>query len=251
MDIPEQSASDLFGKLLDLPPEQWSGFLDKACIGTPALRSQVEALLQDYQRLGSFLAQPALNPEHMPSLSETVAVGAPLSDTRKLGRYSLLAPLGAGGMGVVYRAHDDKLERTVAIKTLTPGLFTGDEARHRFQKEALALAKLSHAHIAAVYDVGEHEGHDYIVMECVPGESLAAKLKADPLSIRDATTLLLHIAEALEEAHEQGVIYRDLKPANVMITPRGQAKVLDFSLAKLLQRNRLPIHHGHARHLFA
>ena len=234
MDAPEQSASDLFGKLLDLPPEQWSGFLDKACVGTAALRSQVEALLQDYQRLGSFLAQPVLNPEHMPSLSETVAAGAPLSDTRKLGRYSLLAPLGAGGMGVVYRAHDDKLERTVAIKTLTPGLFTGDEARHRFHKEALALAKLSHAHIAAVYDVGEHEGHDYIVMECVPGESLAAKLKAGPLSIRDATTLLLHIAEALEEAHEQGVVHRDLKPANVMITPRGQAKVLDFGLAKLL-----------------
>jgi eukaryotic-like serine/threonine-protein kinase len=122
----------------------------------------------------------------------------------------------------------------VAIKLLAPGVFTGDEARRRFHKEALALAKLSHAHIAAVYDVGEQDGIDYIVMECVPGESLAAKLRSGPLTVKDATSLVMQIAEALEEAHEQGVIHRDLKPANVMVTPKGQAKVLDFGLAKLL-----------------
>jgi eukaryotic-like serine/threonine-protein kinase len=122
----------------------------------------------------------------------------------------------------------------VAIKLLAPGVFTGDEARRRFRKEALALAKLSHTHIAAVYDVGEQDGIDYIVMECVPGESLAAKLRSGPLTVKDATSLVIQIAEALEEAHEQGVIHRDLKPANVMVTPKGQAKVLDFGLAKLL-----------------
>ena len=109
-----------------------------------------------------------------------------------------------------------------------------------FHKEALALAKLSHSHIAAVYDVGEQDGIDYIVMECVPGESLAAKLKSGPLTVKDATSITLQIAEALEEAHEQGVIHRDLKPANVMVTPKGQAKVLDFGLAKLLAVARDP-----------
>jgi serine/threonine protein kinase/dienelactone hydrolase len=137
-------------------------------------------------------------------------------------------------MGMVYRAHDEKLDRDVAVKVLAPGIFPGDEARHRFHREALALAKLSHAHIAAVYDVGEQDGVDFIVMECVPGESLAAKLETGPLSVKEATSIALQIAQALEEAHEQGVIHRDLKPANVMITPKGQAKVLDFGLAKLL-----------------
>ena len=137
-------------------------------------------------------------------------------------------------MGVVYRARDEKLERSVAIKILPTGLWTGDEARHRFHREALALAKLNHAHIAAVYDVGEQDGIDYLVMECVPGESLAAKLATGPMTVKDATSITQQIAQALEEAHEQGVIHRDLKPSNVMVTPKGLVKVLDFGLAKLL-----------------
>lgn len=155
-----------------------------------------------------------------------------------LGRYTLLDLLGAGGMGVVYRARDERLERVVAIKVLTPGVLVGEDARRQFRKEALALAKLNHAHIAAVYDVGEQDGVDYLVMELVQGESLAAKLLAartggGAVSVKEATSLLLQVAEALEEAHERGVIHRDLKPANVMVTPKGSAKVLDFGLAKL------------------
>ena len=107
----------------------------------------------------------------------------------KLGRYVIVERLGFGGMGVVYRARDEKLERFVAIKILAPGLLLGDEARRRFRREALALAKLNHAHIAAVYDVGEQDGIDYLVMECVPGESLAAKLAAGPLTVKDATSI--------------------------------------------------------------
>jgi hypothetical protein len=151
-----------------------------------------------------------------------------------LGRYTVIEPLGSGGMGTVYRARDEKLERFVAIKILSPGLVTGEETRRRFRKEALALAKLSHPHIAAVYDVGEQDGVDYLVMECVAGQTLSATLRSGPLPVERATAIVLEIAGALEEAHEQGVIHRDLKPANVMITPKGHAKVLDFGIAKLL-----------------
>jgi eukaryotic-like serine/threonine-protein kinase len=237
----EQSAEQLFAEALELKPEHRAAFLDQACRGAPELRRLVEELLRDNQLAGSFLAEPILTPDGGATVSVTQStVSRHLSAGTKLGRYSVIEPLGAGGMGVVYRARDEKLERVVAIKLLAPGVFTGDDARRRFHKEALALAKLSHAHIAAVYDVGEQDGIDYIVMECVPGESLAAKLKSGPLTMKDATSITLQIAEALEEAHEQGVIHRDLKPANVMVTPKGQAKVLDFGLAKLLAGARDP-----------
>jgi len=156
-----------------------------------------------------------------------------VTEGTSLGRYTILELLGMGAMGVVYRARDERLERIVAIKVLTPGVLAGDESRRRFRKEALALAKLNHAHIAAVYDVGEQDGVDYLVMELVQGETLAARIKAGPVPAKEATSILLQVAEALEEAHEQGVIHRDLKPANVMVTPKGNAKVLDFGLAKL------------------
>jgi pimeloyl-ACP methyl ester carboxylesterase len=152
----------------------------------------------------------------------------------KLGPYTVAARIGAGGMGVVYRAHDERLERDVAIKVLPPGMLTDEPARRRFRKEALALAKLSHPNIAAIYDVGEQDGVDYLVMECVPGQSLAEKLKSGPLPVTEALALGGQIAAALEEAHEHGIVHRDLKPSNIMVTPKGQAKILDFGLAKLL-----------------
>ena len=231
----EQLVEELFGAALDLPPERRSAFLDEACRATPELRLKVDHLLLEDHRAGSFMAEPLLTPVRNFDVQIDATSPCPLLRAgMKLGRYSILEPLGSGGMGVVYRAHDEMLDRAVAIKTLTPGMFTGDAARSRFRKEALALAKLSHAHIAAVYDVGQQDGVDYIVMECVPGQSLAAKLKSGPLPPSEATSIAVQIAQALEEAHEHDVVHRDLKPANVMMTPRGQAKVLDFGLAKLL-----------------
>ena len=134
----------------------------------------------------------------------------------------------------MYRARDEKLEREIAIKMVSKGVLASEEARRHFRKEALALAKLNHAHIAAVYDVGEQDGADFLVMELVQGHSLAQKLRAGLLPVKEATAIARQVAEALGEAHEHGVIHRDLKPANVMITPKGDAKVLDFGLAKLL-----------------
>jgi serine/threonine protein kinase/formylglycine-generating enzyme required for sulfatase activity/dienelactone hydrolase len=155
----------------------------------------------------------------------------------RLGRYTIHEPLGSGGMGIVYRAHDEALDRVVAIKVLPPGTLSDENARYRFRKEALALAKLSHPHVATVYDVGHEGDTDYIVMECVAGESLAQRLKSGPLSVREATSIVIQIGQALEEAHERGVVHRDLKPSNVMITPKGQVKVLDFGLAKIVSAN--------------
>ena len=159
-----------------------------------------------------------------------------VSPGARLGRYSILGAVGAGGMGTVYRARDEKLERDVAIKVLNAGLLVNDDARRHFRREALALAKLNHPHIATVYDTGEEHGIDYIVMELVEGEALSVKLRTGRMDAKDATSIALQVAEGLEEAHERGVIHRDLKPANIMITPRGRAKVLDFGLAKLFAR---------------
>lgn len=158
----------------------------------------------------------------------------PLDSGGRLGPYTILTPLGVGGMGVVYRARDERLGRDVAIKVVRPGLLADEAARRRFRREALALGKLNHPNIAAVYDVGVHEGSDYLVMEYVPGHTLRERLEAGPLSPKEVVSLAGEIATALEEAHEQGVVHRDLKPANVMVTPKGHAKILDFGLAKLL-----------------
>ena len=231
----QQSAEQLFGEVLDLEPEQRSAFLDLACRESPELRRRVDELLLQHRQAGDFLLNPVFTAQGASAAStQTMAAGHGLAAGARLGRYTILGPLGAGGMGLVYRAHDEKLEREVAIKTVAPGMFAGNDARQRFRREALALAKLSHPHIATVYDVGEQDGLDYIVMECVPGESLQATLRSGPLPVKEATLILRQIAQALEEAHEQGIIHRDLKPANVMLTPKGQVKILDFGLAKLL-----------------
>jgi eukaryotic-like serine/threonine-protein kinase len=238
MNEPKPIAEELFEEALELSPEQRSAFLEKACRDSPELRRSVEALLDENDGLRKSFAEPLFQATETLWEGATAANGSLfLPAGTRLGRYSIVAPLGSGGMGVVYRAHDEKLERSVAIKLLAAGLLPGPEARRHFRREALALAKLNHPHIAAVYDVGQQDGIDYIVMECVQGESLAARIKAGPLSVKEATSIALQVAEALEEAHAQGVIHRDLKPANVMITPRGHAKVLDFGLAKLLARS--------------
>jgi dienelactone hydrolase len=151
----------------------------------------------------------------------------------RLGPYALVERLGAGGMGIVYRAHDSRLQRDVAIKALPAESFGDETSRVRFRREALALASLSHPNIATLFDVLEVDGLSYLVMECVTGESLAARLARQPLSVGEATSVGIEIADALAEAHERGIVHRDLKPANVMLTPRGHVKVLDFGIAKL------------------
>jgi tetratricopeptide (TPR) repeat protein/predicted Ser/Thr protein kinase len=152
-----------------------------------------------------------------------------------IGHYLVTEQIGAGGMGVVYRARDQRLNRDVALKVLPPANL-GDEApRKLFRKEALALAKLNHPNIGTVYDFDTQNDIDFLVMEYIPGETLGQRLTRGPLSEKEWVALSLQIAAALEEAHEHGIVHQDLKPGNIMVTPKGQAKVLDFGLARLLE----------------
>lgn len=152
----------------------------------------------------------------------------------KIGPYEIRSPLGEGGMGVVFRAHDTKLGRDVAIKALPAAFATDSDHLARFQREAQVLASLNHPNIAHIYGLEESGGTQYIVMELVEGETLANRLKRGPLPADEALSIAKQIAEALEAAHEKSIIHRDLKPGNVMVLPDGKVKVLDFGLAKAL-----------------
>lgn len=151
---------------------------------------------------------------------------------RTLGHYRILDPVGAGGMGIVYRARDERLERDVAVKVLPPGSLTDDTARKRFREEALALSRLNHPNIATVHDFDSQEGVDFLVTELVSGASLHDKLVAGPFPEKEVVRIGMQLADGLEAAHSAGVIHRDLKPANLRLTPEGRLKILDFGLAK-------------------
>ncbi|MBZ5498404.1 MAG: serine/threonine protein kinase [Acidobacteriia bacterium] len=223
-----QQLKDVFNRALELDPAHRAAFLDAACAGDGALRTEVESLLASHEDADSFLEQPAVE----------TAAGLIKSDSgdaligRRLGPYAVTKKLGQGGMGVVYLAEDTRLGRPVAIKALTPQHTCDAEHRERLRREARVAATLSHPAIATVYALEEYGGNLYIICEYVRGrtlfEELALGLLAPSLLLYTAT----EVARALAAAHEQGIIHRDLKPENVMITPEGAIKILDFGLAR-------------------
>src|SRR6266478_4235863 len=156
----------------------------------------------------------------------------PLSAGARLGPYEILSPLGAGGMGEVYRAKDTRLDRTVAIKVLPTHLSANPDLRARFEREARAISTLSHPHICPLYDIGYQDGIEFLVMEYLEGETLAHRIKKGALPPEQVVQYAVQITDALDTAHRHGVIHRDLKPGNVMLTKSG-AKLLDFGLAKV------------------
>src|SRR5215467_2481860 len=155
----------------------------------------------------------------------------PLASGTRLGPYEILAPAGAGGMGEVYRAKDTRLERTVAVKILPPQFSNDAVRKQRFEREAKTISSLNHPHICTLHDIGSQDGVDYLVMECMEGETLAKRLEKGPLPLEQVLNYGAQVADALDKAHRAGIVHRDLKPGNIMLTSTG-AKLLDFGLAK-------------------
>jgi TolB-like protein len=213
----------LYHAARELDREGQSRFLDAACASDPEMRRQIDVLLAQDLKSETFLNRPAV---------EFVS----LAPSTRIGPYEIKSELGSGGMGVVFRARDTKLQRDVALKFL-PAHFAADPDRvSRFQREAQLLAALNHPNIAQIYGLEDADAtaQPCIVMELVEGESLAERLKRGPIPGGEIFGIVKQICEGLEAAHERGVIHRDLKPANVMITPRGQVKLLDFGVARML-----------------
>ena len=214
---------------LERQPEERAAFLAVACAGDESLRREVESLLRSDEAAESFIEEPVvalaadvLAEQHVQALAG-----------QRLSHYKILSRLGAGGMGEVYLAEDLKLARKVAIKFLPPALMADEQARRRLLREARAVAALDHPNICTIYEVGEEAGRSFIVMQYIEGETLAERIKRERLELNEALAIAIQVAEALQEAHRHGIIHRDIKPQNLMLTARGQVKVLDFGLAKL------------------
>lgn len=223
---------ELFQAALEREPGQRTVFLEQACAGNETLRKEVESLLAADEQAGRFIEKPAVE------VAAALLAGGQHAQSlvgRVIGAYRIIAPLRAGGMGEVYLAEDQRLCRKVAIKFLSPGSIADVRARKRLIREAQATAKLDHPNICAIYEVGEEADRSFIIMQYVEGETLADKILRQPLELSEALDVAAQAADALAEAHSRGIIHRDIKPQNIMITPRGQVKILDFGLAKAVQ----------------
>jgi hypothetical protein len=217
----------LFEELVERPPEERSGILDRACAGDPELRREVETLLAADQRAGGFLARPPARPAD---------AGEP-DVPERIGKYEVVARIGRGGFGEVFEGRDPVIRRPVAIKTCS---LPDPEVRRRFLREAEVAGRLEHPNVTTVYDTGHLGDVPFLVEEYLPGEDLETRIaEGRPATVAERLAILLQVARGLEHAHERGVVHRDVKPANVRVLPDGRVKILDFGIAKVATAPRL------------
>jgi eukaryotic-like serine/threonine-protein kinase len=230
---------ELYHSALGVEPMRRKEFLAQACGHDESLCKEVERMLDHQSEAETFMEAPAMHAIARRIAEDSgMSEGTPSLIGKSLGHYQIISRLGKGGMGEVYRAKDHKLGRDVAIKVLRQEVEIDAERVARFQREAKVLASLNHPNIAAIYGLEQSDGKNFLVLELVEGETVADWLKRGPISVEDCLKLALQIVEALETAHEKGVVHRDLKPANISVTPEGKVKVLDFGLAKALAKEQ-------------
>lgn len=228
-----QEIGTLFVQAIERPAAERLAFVDTACSGDPDLRREVERLLEAHDSVGGFL-------ESLDLARAAALIDATAADDEPpevVGAYRIIRRLGGGGMGVVYLAHDPRLERPVALKLLRARFGSDDSARRRLMAEARAASALDHPHIVPVHEIGElPDGRLFIAMAYGGGESLADRLRRGPLALGEAAELTRQIADALAAAHRHGIVHRDVKPANVIVA-EGRARLVDFGIALMAGRD--------------
>jgi len=237
-----QRIDELFHSALQLEPDKHAAFLDEACAGDPELQQEVGALLASLEEARDFIEQAPL----AGAVSSAVAESADEADQRtavsrsliglRIRHYEIQSLLGAGGMGEVYLAHDQMLDRRIAIKILPLQFCKDDTQVQRFEREARAASALNHPNIITIHEVGRDEDVHFIATEFVTGQTLREKIVERKMSLKEAVSIAFQIADALTAAHGAGIVHRDIKPENVMVRPDGLVKVLDFGLAKPVER---------------